>query len=99
MPCTVLHGTGHSYFYQMDYIVQISHIRTGIGVLHIAAQLKQHLIQRVGGAGLDLSSQGLVGLLAQDGAAGGVGLGQLLCVILIQQGTAGGLGFSVGQGD
>lgn len=49
MPCTVLHGTGHSYFYQMDYIVQISHIQTGIGVLHIAAQLKQHLIQRVGG--------------------------------------------------
>ena len=69
MPCTVLHGTGHSYFYQMDLIVQISHIRTGIGVLHIAAQLKQHLIQRVGGAGLDLSGQGLVGLLAQGGNA------------------------------
>ena len=85
MPCTVLHGTGHCYFYQMDYIVQISHIRTRICVLHIAAQLKQHLIQRVGGAGLDLSGQGLVGLLAQGGAADGVGLSQLLCVILIQQ--------------
>lgn len=43
-------------------------VRTGVGVLHAAAQLKEDLIQRIGSPLLQLGSDGGIGLLPQGGA-------------------------------
>ncbi len=44
-----------------------SSVRTGVGVLHAAAQLKEDLVQRIGGPLLQLGGDGGVGLLPQGG--------------------------------
>ena len=43
-------------------------VRTGVGVLHAAAQLEEDLIQRIGSPLLQLGSNGGIGLLPQGGA-------------------------------
>ena len=43
-------------------------VRTGVSVLHAAAQLEEGLIQRIGSPLLQLGSDGGVGLLPQGGA-------------------------------
>ena len=72
------------------YLFVRSGIRAGEGILHIAAQLKEDLIKRIGSAGLQLSGDGLVGLRAQGGTAGRVGLLGLFFIVGVQQSACGG---------
>ena len=66
-----------------------SGVRTGVGVLHAAAQLEEDLIQRIGSPLLQLGSDGGVGLLPQGGALAFLGRSDVL-IVLIQQRAAGG---------
>ena len=72
------------------YLFVRSGIRAGEGILHIAAQFKEDLVQCIGGAGLQLSGDGLVGLRAQGGTASRVGLLGLFFVVGVQQSACGG---------
>ena len=61
-----------------------SSVRTGVGVLHAAAQLKEDLVQRIGGTLLQLGGDGGVGLLPQGGTLTLLGVRDL-SVVLVQQ--------------
>ena len=50
-------------------------IRAGVRILHLTAQLKQDLVQGVGGVALQVGGQGVVGLHTQGGAGGGIRFG------------------------
>ena len=62
-----------------------SGIRARIGVLHTAAQLKQDLVQCIGGFGLGHGGKLLIGLGAQGSAGGGVTLGTLGIIAGVNQ--------------